>query len=393
LKKVLFVTSRREDVRELFYRTRSSWTVEGLSDPNDAPAILKNSEIDFVFFDIALTGASALDLLPLVVAAAGARPVFILSREGAFCFHKETCSLGAAGYFLMPYSAPVLIDSVERIFSAQCRPDSSPCAAALSPDRESAAEPRPLGYAAAEAADCVELELLGSSRPMAEARSLIRRYARLREPVLITGETGTGKDVASRLIHRLSALPGPFVPINVSCLPVTLAESALFGTERGCYTDARDCVGLVAYANNGTLFLDEIGDLDPSLQPKLLRVIEDGTVTRLGSTKATASEFRLVCATNRSLDSRVEEGFFRRDLLYRIDVLRIALPSLRDRPEDIPSLAASFLPRYGKKLSEGALDKLFHHTWPGNVRELYHCLSRAALASEAVFIQPDSIPF
>ena len=207
-------------------------------------------------------------------------------------------------------------------------------------------------------------------------------------PVLIVGETGTGKGYVARRIHdRSSRASQPFVEVNGASLSATFLESELFGHERGAFTDAKSAKrGLLEVASRGTLFLDEVGELAPEVQPKLLKVLEDRTFRRLGGTAELRSEARVLAATNRPIAALVGEGRFRADLYYRLQVLTLALPSLRERREELSSLATAFLPR-GARLAPGALRAIERYTWPGNVRELKNTLWRAALLTEGSLIE------
>jgi len=384
LKKVLFITSCKEDVRVLFYKTRGAWKVSSLTESKEAPAFVGTHSFDLVFLDIAMTGCYAPDLLMQLVSIPHHPPVVILSREYSFRFLDFAINAGASGYVHIPYTGAALICTVERLFEARASItlpetvlDSS--APAYQRDRDEI-----------NLADVLQ----GKSRQMEAVRKAIIGYRKRIEPLIIYGETGTGKDLVARLVHRYSPVSqGPYNIMNVSCIPATLAESTLFGTVQGSFTGACNSPGLFESSNQGTLFLDEIGELAIGLQPKFLRVLEDKTVTRVGSFSAKKVDFRLVCATNRRMDDAVSEGFFRSDLFHRIDVLRVSIPPLREHPEDIPLLCAPLLSGYQKTLSLGALDKLHMHSWPGNVRELFNCLTRAACDSRTEVIYPDQILF
>ena len=213
-------------------------------------------------------------------------------------------------------------------------------------------------------------------------------------PVLIEGETGTGKGFVARRIHELSPRAGaPFVEINCASLSATFFESELFGHERGAFTDAKQAKrGLLEVAGRGTVFLDEIAELSNEVQPKLLKVIEDHTFRRLGGTTNMRSEARVVCATHQSLAENVEARRFRADLYYRLQVLTIALPPLRERASEIPALARALLPR-GAKLSDAGARALVRYEWPGNIRELKNTLWRASILAEGAEIGPEHLAF
>jgi DNA-binding NtrC family response regulator len=239
--------------------------------------------------------------------------------------------------------------------------------------------------------------LVGESSRMRLVRREILRAAALRAPLVITGETGTGKELAARALHRCSGRSaGPFVALNCGSLTVTLAEDALFGHERGAFTGAATKrLGAFERADGGTLFLDEIGELPLAQQAALLRVLDDGTVDRLGGESGACVDVRLLAATNRDLRQMVDEGGFRLDLYHRLATLRIEMPPLRDRPEDVEPLARLFLTAMAaelgqRELSQSALALLVAHAWPGNARELKNALYRAAALSPGPALTAES---
>lgn len=243
----------------------------------------------------------------------------------------------------------------------------------------------------------VSSPFLGSSEALRQVLDAIEKYARSNLSVLILGETGTGKELVAREIHaRSSRAAGPFVAINCSTIPDALVESELFGTEKGAFTDAVKHRGAIARASGGTLFLDEIGTLSLSAQPHLLRVLESGEYSKLGSDTVERSDFHLVSATCGNIVQMVEEGRFREDLLYRIADLPIVIPPLRERGGDLEELAQYFCMNLGMgqcTLSPLALEKLVSHPWPGNVRELRSTIARACAKVGSGPIGPDDITF
>ncbi len=240
---------------------------------------------------------------------------------------------------------------------------------------------------AAASPDCDVPGLLGNSLAMRKLRREIHRFADLRAPVLLQGETGSGKDVVARALHRLSRRDGEFIPLNAGSLDATLADAELFGHRRGAFTGAVQArVGAFEAADGGTLFLDEVADLDPAVQVKLLRVIEDGRVSPLGTCDSRKVDVRLVSASWSLLEDRVAMGEFREDLFHRISTVTLKIPPLRSRASDLPALSAYLLTRHASELGQreitsAALAKLMQYTWPGNVRELGSVLYRAAVAS------------
>jgi two-component system, NtrC family, response regulator AtoC len=244
--------------------------------------------------------------------------------------------------------------------------------------------------------------IIGGSPAMQEVFRLVERVAPAEHTtVLINGETGTGKGVIARLIHRLSPrAQQPFVNVTCTSLAETIMESELFGHEKGAFTDARAMKrGLVELADHGTLFLDEIGELSPRLQGKLLQFIEDRTFRRVGGTRDLSVDTRLVTATNRNLEKDVDDGKFRADLYYRLRVVPIHLPPLRERVSDVPELAKHFLDSFSRDLGKRvhriapeALDLLRRYSWPGNVRELRNVIERSVLLADADTLGPDALP-
>jgi DNA-binding NtrC family response regulator len=239
--------------------------------------------------------------------------------------------------------------------------------------------------------------LVGSSAAMRRVADVVRRYARLRAPMLIVGESGTGKDVVARAVHQLSGRSGAYVPLNVGAISETLADAELFGHRRGAFTGAvASRAGAFEQAHRGTLFLDEIADLPPTIQVKLLRVVEDGSVRPLGAPGVLQVDVRVVAATWAELRNRVEEGRFREDLWHRLSTVVVELPPLRHRKSDLPALSRALLGRIAseigaKELSAAALARLVAHHWPGNVRELGSVLYRAAVNSPDSLIQPEHL--
>jgi two-component system response regulator AtoC len=244
--------------------------------------------------------------------------------------------------------------------------------------------------------------LVGPSEAMQEVLRQVRKIAPQRISVLLQGDSGTGKELVARALHELSPRASlPFVAVNCGAIPAELIESELFGHVRGAFTDAvRAKKGLVVEADGGTLFLDEVGELPLALQPKLLRFLQEQEVRPVGDVRARQVDVRVVAATSRDLTRDVAAGRFREDLLYRLDVVRVRLPALRERLEDIPALAAHFLAKYarlrpdlpGLALGDDASEALLAHRWPGNVRELEHALERAVVLADGPLIHEQDLP-
>jgi DNA-binding NtrC family response regulator len=255
----------------------------------------------------------------------------------------------------------------------------------------------------AEVAEQVDREfVVGPSRATREVLETARKVARLSATVLILGESGTGKELLARMIHReSSASETPFVAVNLAAIPKELVESTLFGHEKGAFTGAiRQHLGKFELASGGTLFLDEIGDLRYELQAKLLRAIQEGEIERVGGTHPIKTEFRLIAATNTDLESAVKEGTFREDLYYRLNVIPLRMPPLRDRIEDLPELVKFLLRRYNVKfrknvqgIADSTLRILSAYWWPGNIRELENLIERLVAISDKEWITDEDLPY
>jgi len=244
--------------------------------------------------------------------------------------------------------------------------------------------------------------LIGSSQQLIKVLNMVRKVAKTNTKVLITGENGTGKELVAREIHRLSDRSNEvLVTVDMGAISETLFESELFGHVKGAFTDARENrPGKFEIADKGTLFLDEIGNLSFQLQAKLLTVLQNREVVRVGSNRPIPVDIRLICATNRNLHQMVADGLFREDLLYRINTIQIEVPPLRERGEDISVLTDFFLKKFahkynkpGLKINQQALDKLLKYAWPGNVRELQHTIEKAVILSEGNILKPDDFYF
>jgi len=246
------------------------------------------------------------------------------------------------------------------------------------------------------------VKMIGVSRPLQDVFKIVGRVSQTDAPVLITGESGTGKELVARAVHEYNPRrQGDLVAINCGAIPENLLESELFGHEKGAFTGAvARRTGRFEQCDGGTLFLDEIGDMPASVQVKLLRILQEGTFSRVGSNETLSSDVRIVAATNKDLALEVSQGNFREDLYYRLNVVEINLPPLRDRPEDIPLLAEFFLQRLARKqgmarmrLSGEAVETLQKHHWPGNVRELENTVARACALSTSDLLLPEDMPF
>ncbi len=325
--------------------------------------------------DVRMPGMGGLELLRWVREEGPRVPVIMISAFGEVRDAVEAMKLGAADYLVKPFDADEMVLRLKKVVEAQELRDR---------------------VVQAQAGGAQEQDLAGSSPAMRRVREIASRVAPTPTTVLITGESGTGKEVVARLIHRLSPrADSPFVAVNIGGLPETLLESELFGFEKGAFTgaDARK-PGLLEMAGSGTLFLDEIGEMPPALQVKLLRVLQERRLTHLGGTRPIPIDARIVAATNRDLEARVRAGSFREDLFYRLNVVRIEVPPLRQRKEDIPEIAGVLLQRLARRLSrpaptlgDSALERLLAHPFPGNIRELENLLERAMIFAEGAVLE------
>ena len=346
--------------------------------------LLESLQPDVIFADVRLPGMSGIEFLKRIRAVNPVTPVIMLTAYGSIEGAVEAVKLGAFDYVKKPVDLEEL-----RLLADRAR-EHSLLQQELSYYRRRAA--RDVGFAG----------MVGESPPIRAVLARARQVAALTDPppVLLTGETGTGKGLVARAIHASGARAAkPFIEVNCTSLPATLMEAELFGHERGAFTDAKESKpGLVEAAEGGFLFLDEIGDVDLSLQGKLLRAIEERTVRRVGSVRERKIDVRIVAATNRDLEREVKAERFRKDLYFRLAVILLDVPPLRERGEDVLLLSEHFLKvfnaKYGKAVSEiGPLarDLLLSYPWPGNVRELSHVIERGVLWSRGATLDAEHL--
>jgi len=343
---------------------------------------LAAQEFQIAFFDIRMPGPSGLELLDRVRAMRSDVAVVIITAQNTFENAVEAMKRGALDYLVKPFSTESLLPLVDKALRTRAL------------ETEVRALRREVSGRTAP-----EERMVGRSPALLEVFKTIGRVARSDVAVLITGESGTGKELIARAIHAAGPRSeAPFVAVNAAAIPRDLLESELFGHERGAFTGAVEArPGRFREAAGGTLFLDEIGDMPVELQSKLLRVLQSGEVTSVGGRHPETLDVRILAATHRDLEAEVALGHFREDLLYRLRVVPIAIPPLRDRKEDISPLVEHFLRRYDEELTEGthalsgaAVDYLAEHDWPGNVRELENAIKRAlVLASSEVLTRED----
>jgi two-component system response regulator AtoC len=359
------------------------YDVATASDGEDALAHLAEREADIVLCDLRMPRVDGLTMVERYAARGGRGLVIAMSAYGDVETAIAAMQKGAYDYIPKPFRADEVILAVRKAAEReQLRRRVQSLEAELTALRSAG-------------------DLVGRSRLLQAAIAVAHKVARHDSTVLITGESGTGKELIARLIHRASPrAEQPFVAVNCAAIPETLLESELFGHAKGAFTGAAaEKVGLFEDAHGGTLLLDEIGDVPLSLQVKLLRALQEGEVRRVGANASRTVDVRVIASTNRDLAADLVEGRFRSDLYYRLNVVPIRLPALRERPEDIPELAAHFLRRFAERLrlepagfSPAALRQLSAHHWPGNVRELENAVEQALVLSSGELIEPAHLP-
>lgn len=345
----------------------------------DALDILRSSIIDLVFLDIGLPDGSGIDLIHSIKGIGDDIDIVMLTGINEAKTAVESLRAGAIDYIVKPFDIIEFKATLNRILQA-----------------------RLMGKKATlEYRDMSITSIIGTSPPMMRVKKAITKSAEVDSAVLITGETGTGKELTARAIHdSRPGQKGVFVKVDCGTLSANLIESELFGHEKGAFTDAgRDKKGLVEVASGGTLFLDEISNLPIALQPKLLRLIEESTFRRVGGLKDIRVKIRIIAATNVDIADQIDRGAFREDLYYRLNVIPIPLPPLRDRGDDILLLADFFLHDLQKELKKhfhgftpDACTKLLHHDWQGNIRELRNLIEREVIFTESGWITLTTLP-
>ena len=349
-------------------------------------AAFKAKRADFVITDLKMEGGTGVDVLKTISTLDPDVPIMIITGFGTVETAVEAMKLGAFDFLTKPIQPEVVRLKVERALELCATRRGRRKADALTDVLRSDVEAR-------------FPELVGSGEKMAIVRRMVEKIAASETTVFIAGESGTGKELIARAIHRLSKRAnGPFIKVNCGALTETLLESELFGHEKGAFTGAiKQKLGRFELADGGTLFLDEVGEVSAAFQSKLLRVLQEGELERVGGTRTIKVDVRVIAATHRDLEAEVEAGRFREDLYYRLNVMPIYLPALRERMEDIPDIARFLVDKIGRQqgrtlgLTEAALRVLMHHDWPGNVRELENCLERAAVLTEGDVIDRDAI--
>ncbi len=376
----LLIVDDEEDLRTLLegeLGASGEFNVDTAADGSQAINSIQQKVYDVILLDIRMPRVSGMEVLEFVHEYSPTTQVIILTNYADIKVAIQTIKMGAYDFLAKPYDIDELFNTIHRaIERKELFIDNKLMKNELS--RKGAST-----------------EMVGQSPAFLRMVESAERFARSDSFVLIQGASGTGKELVAHLIHRKSPRNNrPFVAVNCASIPDALLETELFGHEKGAFTHAYSTKqGLVEVANGGTLFLDEVGDISPGIQPKLLRFLESGEFRRVGGTNVLRVDVRVVSASNKDLREEVAAGRFREDLLYRLNVVTLRVPPLRERKEDIPILAEHFLQRKSKgktpkKLSAAALDVLMAHDFPGNVRELEHILEGAIILSSGDTIEP-----
>ena len=382
----ILVVDDEPAMREVLKARLEDWHFDVIvaSGGQEALQVMRSSSPDIVLTDVVLLDMSGHELLDLLKPESDDLPVItiLMTAYGTIATAVDAMKRGAWDFLAKPIDYPKLKSALE---AAEHELD------LRSATRRVQAEQAETGLGA----------LVGHSRAMRQLYELIATVAPTNASVLTVGESGTGKEFVARTIHELSRVRhGPFIAINAAAIPESLAESELFGHERGAFTGAVNSrPGCFELADKGTLFLDEISEMPMALQPKLLRVLEDDAVRRIGSRREVPFTVRVIAATNRDPADAVAQGLLREDLYYRLNVFTVSLPPLRERTEDIPRLAQHFIRQFNEKhraavdgLAPAALERLQGHRWPGNVRELRNAIERALVMAKSGHIRLDHLP-
>jgi len=355
--------------------------VQSASTGREAIGILENGRTDIVLADLVMPGMSGLELLKIISHEYPDVDVVMMTGYGSIPSAVEATKLGAYDYITKPFKADGLQNLFRRLVEKQS------LAEEINLLREQVKVHEGFG------------NLIGTSAKMQKIYRLILKVAPKRHPVMVTGESGTGKELVARAVHNYSPWRDkPFVPVDCGGLTPTLIESELFGHVRGAFTGATQTrPGLLATARGGTVFLDEIAELPVELQVKLLRALQEREIKPLGTNERTRLDARIIVATNQDLEAAIKRGTFRKDLYFRLHVVSIRIPPLRERKSDIPALAHYFMDRYGGEsaatgISYEAMSRLMSYDWPGNVREIENCVQRALALGSGPQIQVRDLP-
>ncbi len=372
----VLVVDDEEPFRRLLNKelTRKGYAVEVARDGNEALRLLHERSFDVVLLDVVMPGVDGLSLMKKLKEDSGAPAIIVLTGKATVETAVEAMKNGAYDYLTKPYKLDELAIIIDRAYEFSRLSVKSKLL-----EQELVRKESPF-------------EFIGKSKQLQDILAMIQKVAPTDSPVFIQGESGTGKElIANTVWHFSTRKDAPFIALNCATLSENLIESEIFGHEKGAFTNAYQMKhGLVEVADKGTLFLDEIGEMPIGLQPKLLRFLDSGEFRRVGGNKTLRVDVRMIAATNKDLNSLIKAGTFREDLYYRLNVINVAIPPLRERKEDVVELSQHFLKKYAKKLSKSiteftseALDLLTGYNWPGNVRELENVVERAVILCES----------
>ena len=376
----ILIVDDETNIRDLMCRYMKIEGIDGVGAENaySAQRILREQPFDGILVDLKMPGMDGYEFVRWVRDEGFRMPIIMMSAHGEISDAVNAMKHGVQDFIVKPFDPEEVIIKLKNLVEAQNFRTLQEMEERLPQERA----------------------FIGESVQIRKIKDTISRIASTNSSVLITGESGTGKEVVARSIHEQSTVSsGPFVAINIGGVPENLLESELFGYEKGAFTGATGRkIGMFELANRGTLFLDEIGDMPHALQVKILRVLQEKCITRLGGTEPIPINARIVCATNKDLESLVREGKFREDLFFRLNVVRIHIPPLRERKDDIPLLAGWIIKklninmgRHFSGLTPDAMEKLKNYNFYGNIRELENILERAAIFSDGDLISEDNI--
>jgi two-component system, NtrC family, nitrogen regulation response regulator NtrX len=358
----------------------ADYEVIGAATGQDGLALAERESPDLVLLDIKMPGTDGMEVLNRLHARDETLPIIMISGHGTTSTAVDAVKMGAEDFLDKPFDTDVLLFRIEKVLKLRQQRD----------------ENRSLKKAIE-----VRHQMIGDSSGLKQVMAAVGRAAPTNATVLIQGESGVGKELVARTIHR-NSLRGRerFVQVNCAAIPEELIESELFGHEKGSFTGATEKqVGKFEQADRGTIFLDEVGDMSPKTQAKVLRVLQEGEVERLGSARTIKVDVRVIAATNKNLDEEIEKGHFREDLYFRLAVIPIQVPPLRDRPEDIPLLVRHYLDYFArennvrpKRISQGALETMQRYRWKGNIRELSNTVERLMIMTAGETIDASDLP-
>jgi DNA-binding NtrC family response regulator len=381
----ILVVDDEAAMREVLEMRLQEWgfDVRLAGDGPEAKELADSYDPDIIISDVIMPQVSGIELLRTLKAGSQERPIVLITAQASIDLAVEAMKEGAQDFVTKPLDYPklrVILQAAEK--DLELRRESRKLVSQLD---------RGAGFR----------DFIGTSKAMREVYDLITSVSSTEASVIITGESGTGKELVARSVHNLSTrASGPFIAINAAAIPDTLIESEIFGHEKGAFTGAVGVrAGVFELANRGTLFLDEIAEMPLALQPKLLRVLENRVVRRLGGSHEFTVDVRVIAATNREPKISVENGMLREDLFYRLNVFTVPLPPLRERKGDIPLLAQHFIREFNRKhnarvetLRDDVLELLKAYNWPGNVRELRNIMERAVILAKGEWVEPSHLP-